>query len=139
MGVRASIIVCDDILISLQGKVTIVGMYTSDLTIFSESVVASQVAFLTMIEADLEDLPDSMHVEITFPGEKPQVIAVQSPGTIQVGPNRSKIVIKVPAQAIQITLRPGKIEAKVVYPGGETVVAAPWIVQLPAPTDTTKQ
>ncbi len=128
----ASVIVCDEMLVSLTGKLTIAGLYTGDIGIASDPGTTQQLVFLFVVEGPIEDPVRTLEVEVTLPGEKAirMPVAVTIPD--QVPPGRRNWTIRWPVLMIQPTLRPGRISAKVIHDKGEIEVATPWVtIRLP--------
>jgi hypothetical protein len=126
MARQAMVLVCDEFLVSMTGKFYIHGVYTTDIGIPSELYVAPQLVFVFLIETDLDDLFQSLAVEVTFPGEQPAKMAV--PLTPFVGAQgRTRWITRWPFVLRQITLRQGQIKTKVIHEKGEIITAGPWI------------
>ncbi len=137
---KASMLVCDDVLVALNGKFNLLGVYTSDLGVPTEPTLANQLVFFLIIEGDLEDRPSSIAMELTFPsGEKREM---EWPTPLPPGPplpDRKKWHIRVPFLVQHINLTVGRIDAKIKHNGQELAVQAPWItraVPVPSPRAT---
>src|SRR5580698_6532518 len=79
MARQAMLLVADEIYYNLQGKITLQGIYHSELNIPADPVSASQLIFLFTVETDISDPFRSLAVEITLPGSGPvrnQVLVV---------------------------------------------------------------
>ena len=125
-GRQASVLVSDDILISLQGKFTVIGVYTADISIPEDGTTAPQLAFLFVVECGVDDRIESLTLEVKLPGNAPeqQVIPIVKSSVL---PGRTKLLYKLPFLIIQPVLHPGRIEAKIIHEKGEIPVAGPWI------------
>jgi hypothetical protein len=126
MARQASVLVCDDLLVSMLGKFTTIGIYTADITIPSEPIVANQLVFLFIVETDVDDLFERMTLEVTMPGQ-PSVkmdVPLAPPPPI---PGRTRWFLRWPFMIQQPVLRPGRIEAKVIHEKGEILTSGPWI------------
>jgi hypothetical protein len=126
---KASVIVCDDFLISLQGKFVMTGVYPSDIVIPSDGVSAPQLVFFFMIEGPREDPFKSLSVKITFPGEA--TIKVDLPvgvtASSAIFPDRKKVTVKQPVLVQQPVLRAGRVETIVDHDKGEIDAGGIWI------------
>jgi hypothetical protein len=131
MTIQATFILCDDLAISLTGKFNAAGVYTGDLIAQGRF---SQLACLFIIEGDVNNIPKFLSVEVKLPGELP----VRSDQyAVDFGPvprDRTRWTYRIPFLIGSHSLRPGQIEARVIYDQGELPVSAPWIIApTPAP------
>jgi hypothetical protein len=133
-GRQASLLVCDDLLVSMNGKLTLLGIYTSaDITILAESTTIPQITFLFLIESDADDPFEKISVEVTLPGqptartEMPASALPSSPTP----PGRTRRLYKLPLLIQGAILNPGRVDAKVVHENGEIAVVGPWIMLAP--------
>lgn len=128
---HAALLICDELLFSLTGKMTIAGLYTGDIGIGSERQIIPQLIFLFVVEGDLDEPIQSAVLEVALP--KVEVKRRPLPGVSPPAatPGRTKWKMLLPFPMSQVELHLGKIEAKVIYDKGEIVATAPWIVQLP--------
>jgi hypothetical protein len=132
MTLQATFLLCDDLAISLTGKFNASGVYTADLLALPDRATLTHLACMFIIEGDLNSIPKFVTVEVKLPGEP----AVRSPQTpIEIGApipaGRTRWTYRYPLLIVAPTLRPGQIEARVIYDGGELAVTAPWIVVPP--------
>jgi hypothetical protein len=127
---QATVLVCDDLLISLNGKLTVVGMYTGDILVPSESPLSlPQLVFLFVIEGTTDSPLRSLTLEVRLPGDDPKQNLIPIPVTgIQVDRGRKRWILNMPFPISPALLRPGRIEARVIHEEGEISVRAPWIV-----------
>jgi hypothetical protein len=133
---QATAIVCDDLLVSMNGKMTLLGVYTSDMGIPAEGHRLNQLIFLFIVEGDLSDPLKSLKVQVKLPSgssaeaELPileNVIARQ-------GDDRTRWIAKVPLALQAPIMSAGKIEARVIHDQGQIDVVLPWIVLTPPAT-----
>lgn len=128
---RASLLVADEILYSLGGKVYLQGMYLNDISINADQVVAPQLVFMFIFETEIENSFTSITLEITLPGSE----AVKAPITIAqpVIPHqdRTHIMYRLPLLLSAPILRPGRIEARIIHDRGEILANAIWITKAP--------
>lgn len=126
---QATVLVSDDLLVSLNGKLTIVGVYTGDILIPSEPLSLPQLVFLFVIEGTADDLPRTLTLEVCLPGGRPMQYPIAVPPTgLQIAEGRKRWILKMPFPISPAVLRSGRIEAKVIHEKGEILVRAPWVV-----------
>jgi hypothetical protein len=128
---QAVVLACDDLLVSLNGKLAISGLYTGDILIPSQPFLLAQLIFLFVIEGTVDDLPKLLTLEIQLPGQP----SIQNridlpPGGIQPESERARWTLKMPLRIAPALLSEGRIEAKVIHENGEISARAPWIVKV---------
>jgi hypothetical protein len=129
---KASVFVCDEVLFSLTGKVTISGMYTQDIVISGEEQQIGQLAFFFTIETPKSEPFKSLLLKIAFPGSDP----IQTPAPVTTQPNfsnddrRKSIIHRQPLLIPLPILRPGRIVASVVHESGEIEAGGFWVVSV---------
>lgn len=127
---RASVFVCDDVWVSLNGKFNVLGMYTGDIAISGREAHSPQLVFVFQIECDFTDPYRSLIAQVTLPGEEPRQMTIPITPTPQ---GRKHWTIRWPFLVTLPTLRPGRIEAKVIHEKGELIAGDQWIVEIPSP------
>ncbi|MGO9486764.1 MAG: hypothetical protein ACLPX9_19690 [Rhodomicrobium sp.] len=130
MTVQASLLVSDDLLIALNGKWTIVGVYTGDIVVPSGGLVVPQMVFIFMVRVGVGELFERLEVEVLFPKEaepRRQVPPLMIDQTA-IPKGRKQISLKWPFLISQPTLNPGRIQAKLIHDKGEIEVPGPWVV-----------
>jgi hypothetical protein len=130
---QASVFVCDEVLVSLTGKFNVLGMYTGDIAIFGGEAPSPQLVFVFQIECDLTDPYRLLIAQVTLPGEGPRQMpvpfAIPSPSP----ESRTRWITRWPFLVPIPTLRPGRVEAKVIHERGEIIAGYQWIVSVPRP------
>jgi hypothetical protein len=126
--IKAAFCICDETLISLNGKFNAVGIYVSDIAIPVAPSTVSQLAFLFHIEFSLADPCRSLTVEIILPGEEPRRMPVPFKLAEPIPKNRTRFNIRWPFLIQLPVLRPGRIEAKVIHDKGQIIAGYQWIV-----------
>jgi hypothetical protein len=125
---QATVLVCDELLISVTGKFTLLGNYTGDISIPTVPTIVPQLVFYFIIESDINDVYRSLSLQVALPKSPPIVqplpIILQTPTQ----PDRSRWTMRWPLLVSQPTLNPGRIETKVIHESGEIVAGTPWIV-----------
>lgn len=131
----AALLVADEIYYNLHGKAILQGIYHSDLTLNGPTAVVPQLIFFFMGESEMADPFRSVTVEVTLPGNEP--IRQQVPVVFPMPPlpGRSRVFVRWPLLIGAPTLRPGRIDAKLIHDKGEIIVGAPWIVQPAQPPE----
>lgn len=130
MDRQASVLVSDELYVSLVGKFVAHGIYTSDLTIAAEQLFAPQLVFLFQIGTDTDDPFERLQVQVTLPRQSPRVADIPVV-PVTSAPERSRWTIHWPLLVQNIMLCPGSIEAKVIHERGEILIPAPRITLAP--------
>ena len=137
-GREASVIVCDDVRTEMTGKLIVIGVYTTDIAIFSDEQMSPQLQFLFYAECDHSDPFKSIKFEVQLPGEKPAFVETANlPPPPPITSGRSRSYIRQLLTVAPATLRPGKITARVVHDRGEIPVSAGWIRKIDRPNAPT--
>lgn len=132
---QASLLVADEIYYNLYGKAILQGIYNGDLTIPVDPSTSPQLIFYFMVEVDISESLRTLAVEVNLPGNQPVrhfvpiVPAEFIKSTVQ---GRTRAYYRHPMLMQAPVLRPGRIEAKIIYESGEIEVMAPWIVLNPS-------
>jgi hypothetical protein len=133
---RATFFICDDLLIALNGKLSISGMYTGDLVISSDQTVLTQLVILVQIETPIEKPFRYLRLQALFPGESgPKTLDAPQPIPAAIAvQGRTTAILRLPFLIPQPILRPGPIEVTIVHDEGEISAGEQWIIttsQLP--------
>jgi hypothetical protein len=130
MARQATLLVADEIYYNLHGKAILQGIYHTDLIIPINPTTVPQLIFYFMMETDAADAFRSLAVEVKLPESTP--VRHQVFVTFPVPPFEGrKVFYRHPLLVQGPTLRPGRIEAKVIHEEGEILVGAPWIAPIP--------
>jgi hypothetical protein len=133
----ATFFICDDVLVSMTGKLTILGMYGNELIIPSEQFTLNQLVIMFQMEARINNPFKKIALKVSLPGEdRPRIIEVPQPlpttppfGYIA----NEKVKLKWPVLLSNIVLRPGAIELKVIHEEGEIDAGrAPILIEVQA-------
>jgi hypothetical protein len=129
---RASVIVCDDILFGLTGKVFLQGVYTSDITIPGSELSLPQLAFYFTAETPKGNPFKKMALRVVPPGMPPAHVEIPIETAQQtINPDRPKTIIRAPFLMQQILLKPGKVETSVITESEELDAGGIWIMSVP--------
>src|SRR5437588_7865501 len=125
---HATFFICDDLLVALNGKFTVAGMYTGDVIIPADETKLSQLVIFVEAETPIEKPFRSLNVLVQFPGEEAKVLNASAllPVPMQVS-GRTAIKVRVPFLIPQPVLRPGPIEVKIVHEDGVLFAGKQWI------------
>jgi hypothetical protein len=123
----ATIFVCDDILVSLNGKWNALGIYTADIIIAGDEVTATQIIVVFQLECDLVDPYTSITVEVQFPGEPARQLPMPILPIVSTQ-GRSRWTVRWPFLNQMVRLRPGRIQTKVIHDKGEIDTGGIWII-----------
>ena|ERR1700719_963126 len=126
MARQASVLISDDFYVSLVGKFVVQGVYTSDIIIPTDQIIAAQLVFLFQIETDVSDLFEKLQVQVTLPGQTPKTADIPIMPFVP-GAGRTRWLVHWPLLVQQAVLRPGRIETKVIHEKGEILTTSPWI------------
>jgi hypothetical protein len=131
---QATMLVADDLLVALNGKLHFSGIYPGDIAIPADPTIVSQLVFYFMVETDLKEPLQSLALEISLPQSEPIRLpgpAIQPPTVIL--PGRTRQFYRWPQLVQSVFLRPGKIQAKLIHESGEIIVGGPWVVMATKP------
>jgi hypothetical protein len=133
---RASCLVCDDVLFSVNGKFTAIGIYSSDIVIPVDPTTVPQLVFLFDIACPRDDVFQTLIAQVTFPEQEPRRITIPFlPAIVQQSalaqPDRTHVFSRWPFLISQPVLKPGRLESKIVHEKGELVAAYNWITLPP--------
>ena len=126
MARQASVLISDDLWVSLVGKFIINGVYTKDIIIPTDPTVGVQLVFLFQISTEIDDLFEKLQVQVTLPGQPPTTAEIPIAPFFP-APGHTRWLLHWPLLARQPVLRPGRIEAKVIHEKGEIPTVTPWI------------
>jgi hypothetical protein len=130
---QASVIVADDMSISVLGKFNLIGGYTADIIIPTDPSFVAQLIFLFSIETGVDEPFTRIQLEVALPTQQPSHLDVQVPGINQMVAERPYLLIRQPFVFQNAILRPGQIGAKVIHDNGEIELTALPLISLRAP------
>ena len=134
---NAIVIACDDMHVSITGKLALSGVYTGDIVIPAKESLISQMVLLFLVDGEIGSIPDSVKIEVMLPGESPREFSMNLPRPPELNDQvRTSWTLKLPIPLFQTMLRLGQIKARIFY-GSEIIeVDGPWIVRATAPFPT---
>jgi hypothetical protein len=128
----ASVLVCDEILFALNGKVFLQGVYASDITIPGDELTLGQLVFYFTVETPKKNPFKKVTLRVEPPNMPPAQFEIPIETIPQVSnPTRPKMMLRAPVLLQQIVLRPGKIETKVITESEELDAGGIWITSVP--------
>ena len=130
MDRQASVLIADDMVMSLLGKINLSGIYTSDIVIPIDPFGVPQLVFLFSLETDVSDPFQHIQLQVIFPTQQPVEMSVSPPAIppSSLPEQRTRLLMRQPFLIQQPLLRPGRIQAKVLHDKGEIDIASlPWI------------
>ena len=68
---HASVIICDELLFSITGKINLLGSYTGDITIPTDPTQIAQLLFYFLVETDVQDPYRSLTFQVKLPQADP--------------------------------------------------------------------
>jgi hypothetical protein len=133
---EASFLVCDELLVSLNGKFFIQGVYTGDIGIPTEEQRLNQLVLFLQISTPIQKPFRKLELHLSMPGdENPRIVNLMPLLPIVVSvPGRTTSAYKVPVPIAFPTLRPGAIEVRLNHEEGEMFVGRQWVIG-PAQTE----
>jgi hypothetical protein len=127
---QATFFVCDDVLIALNGKFTISGLYTGDIIIAQSPAQLLQLVVMFEIKTPTNKPFQKLILQVLFPNdENPRQLDMTAalPAVIPVLPDRTTAVLRLPFLIQSPVLTSGAIEAKVIHEEGELSAGKQWI------------
>lgn len=128
----ASVLVSDDMLFGLTGKVFLHGVYTSDITISGDVLVVPQLVFYFTVWTPKARPFSQVNLKVTPPGEPPSTLEIPIGGPHVINPDRPHMILRAPILLQQVALRPGKIETQVLADGEEIDAGGIWVTSVAA-------
>jgi hypothetical protein len=129
---KATFFICDELLVSLNGKFTISGMYVTDLVIATEPAQLIQLVILVQVETIISKPFRSLIIHVQLPGEAaPRIMDASAMiPPVMSPPGRSNIRMRIPFLISQPVLRAGPIEVKVIHEEGELLAGRQWVLSV---------
>lgn len=127
---QASFLICDDLLVSLNGKFFLQGVYTGDISIPAEELKLAQLILLLQISTPIERPFRSLEISVSLPGEPtPRIMDLMPALPAMLGhPGRTIANYRIPFPLAQPVLKAGMIEVRVRHDEGEILVGRQWVI-----------
>jgi hypothetical protein len=141
MSRQAVVIAADEALISVSGKLNVLGIYATDINIPTDPMVVGQLVFLFVVETNPDEPFQKLELRIDLPSGDFRQLPVNL-STLRDGQaDKVRWSLKFPVLFQNAILKPGPIVATVIHEGGMLLPAAPYIVYKPLmiPAKTTTQ
>src|ERR1700719_4006962 len=129
---QAMFFICDEVLVALNGKYTISGLYTGDITVPQVPMQIPQLVAMFEIKTAIDNPFKSLILQVSIPGEiAPRQLdlsaAVQAGQAMPVIPGRTMAIYRFPFLIQGLILQSGPIEAKVICEDGEILAGTQWV------------
>lgn len=131
-GRKGSLLVCDDLQVSINGKWSAYGIYVGDIGIPSDEQFSPQIVFVFTAETSKDHPWKSLAFQVLFPGDdapKRMEIPLHAFPTPSEENERKSLLLRTPFLIQNQKLRPGQIQASIVDETGELFIQAPWIIR----------
>lgn len=128
---QATFFVCDDLLVALNGKFTIAGLYAGDIVITQSPAQLIQLVVMFEIKTPIEKPFQKLILQVSFPNEEnPRQLDMSPslPAQLSVLPSRTVVTLRIPFLIQAPVLNSGAIEIKVIHEEGELFAGKQWIV-----------
>jgi hypothetical protein len=126
---HASFLISDELLVSLNGKFFIHGVYTGDIVIAAEEQRLNQLVLFLQISTPTQKPFRKLELRLSLPGEdNPRIVDLIPllPMMVEL-PGRTTSAYKVPVPIISPNLKTGPIEVHLIHDEGELFVGRQWI------------
>lgn len=128
---QATFLACDDVLLALNGKMFINGIYTADIVIPTNEAQINQLIIFVMADTPIERPFRSFVILVKLPGEDEPKTFDAMPFILGLpptaAPGRGMLKVRVPFLIQQTILRPGAIEVSIVHEEGTTLAGRQWV------------
>jgi len=122
-------VICDDLLISVNGKQTISGVVSGDLIVPDDGILVPQFILLYHYRSPLDQKYAPISLEVIFPGEESaRVLPLSIQLTVQTIKDRNTMTFRIPFLINNLKLIPGPIDTRVNYSSGSAEAGRHWIV-----------
>jgi hypothetical protein len=141
MSRQASLLVADETMISISGKLNILGIYTTDINIPTDPMIAAQLVFVFIVETEPDDPYQKLDLRVDLPSGDFRQVPVNLSALRDGQADKIRWSLKFPLLFQNAILKPGPIVATVIHEDGVILPGAPFInLRTPAiPSETTKQ
>jgi len=125
----ASVLVCDDILFGMNGKVVLQGVYAADINIPGREILVPQLVFYFSVQTPKTNRFKRVTLKVTPPGGTNTLVDLPISETppAAINAERPLMIIRAPVLVQYIMLRPGKIETTVITENEEIDAGGVWV------------
>jgi hypothetical protein len=134
MSISAICQVCDDIRFEANGKAIIIGLFTTDIAIYSDNYVISHLHFLFTVSSISDNYPEFIQMMVTLPDGQQLQGPFSFPGRDSIAPGRRGWQLRGLLSAINMNFTTGQMKASVVCDGQEIDVVVPEVVIFSQPS-----
>jgi hypothetical protein len=131
MSRQASIITSDEALITLSGKLNIIGIYATDINIPIDPTFVAQLVFTFLVETDPDDPYQKLDLRVDLPGGDFRQVPVNLSALRHGQSDQIRWSLRFPLLFQNAILKPGPIVASVIHEKGAIQVPGPVIVFTP--------
>lgn len=134
--VNATVIVCDDLRMEINGKLFFIGMYPAHIVIPGEELQIQKLVFFFNADFPITHIPKKIRYEVALPGEKAHPSEME-PNPPEFRKEHTRFITRHAITFVNPILRLGKIGAKLIVDDGEEIsVAAGWVQNPSEPPPT---
>ena len=132
MTISATVEVCDDLRFEKDNKMTVVGVYNTDIGIIPGPNPVLKLIFLFHIDGDRETVPSDLFVQVGIGSKEPRRQAVEIPAYVK---EKTKAHWRLRGVVVfhNEIIEPGEVDAKVIVDGEAYDVASPNFVKREPP------
>jgi hypothetical protein len=134
---NATVSICDDIRMEINGKLILIGMYTGNIIISTDNVAVPQMVFLFYVDCKVDEVPRVLEFEATLPGGEPQTSRVDITEPPHFKPEHTRWYLRHAITLGMPHLSAGKIKARVRLDDKEIELTTPWIEVATPPEEVT--
>jgi hypothetical protein len=128
MSRQATLVTADEATISLSGKMNIFGVYSTDITIPTETTVVTQLVFVFLVETDPDDIYQKLELRVDLPSGDFRHLPVNLTNLKATHADTIRWSLKYPLLFQNAILKPGPITAAVIHEKGIIYPASPFVV-----------
>jgi hypothetical protein len=132
--IKASVFACDEVTVSLNGKLNAFGIYNTDITIPTDSFLMAQMIFVFLIDFKLQSSLPELKLHVKFPGDAVRETVLSPPPIEKLAVlGRKNVKITYPFLLNNIELKAGNIEVKVFNEDEEILAGGLVVTSVTAP------
>lgn len=133
-GRSANVIVCDEAMFSLTGKLSLHGIYPGDISITEDVVHMPQLVFYFTVATPKNDPFEWLKLKVALPDSAEVIVDVDVPlKSVETPDARSYFFVKVPLLLPSPVLKPGRIQTMAIHERGELDAGGIWVTSTAKP------